>query len=259
MTSDPGLIWRVIEDGAQSGADNMARDHALALCLGAEEAVLRLYAWRVPTVSFGRNEPSLGRYDRDDAATRGIDFVRRPTGGRAVLHAAEVTYSVVAPLRALGGLRDAYLRINQALVAALASLGVPASAAEDSAALPLDAGPCFQSPAGGEVVVQGAKLVGSAQARVEGALLQHGAIIMDGDQSALDELRGDGVVPDAPASVRTWAAEASFDQVSASVRRAFELAFGGGWNEAGYRSRELEEASRLRDEKYALDSWTWRR
>lgn len=237
----------------------MARDHSLALCLGPDEAVLRLYAWRVPTVSFGRNEPSRGLYDRDGAERLGVEFVRRPTGGRAVLHAAEVTYSVIAPVRALGGLREAYRRINDALVGALGSMGVPASAAEDSAVLPLEAGPCFQSPTGGEVVVEGAKLVGSAQARVAGALLQHGAIIMDGDQSILNELRGEGCVPRASAAVRTWAAEASNEQVAAAVLGSFKLAFDGGWDEAGYRSRELEEASRLRDEKYALDSWTWRR
>src|SRR5690606_17502269 len=99
-------------------------------------------------------------------ASRAVDFVRRPTGGRAVLHDRELTYAVVVPHRALGGPRAAYRAINEALVMGLRALGVDASVSERGRVLPPDAGPCFQVAAPGEVVADGRKLVGSAQARL---------------------------------------------------------------------------------------------
>ena len=99
------MKWRVLIDPPMAGLENMARDHALAEELEAGHAVLRLYRWDRPTVSLGRNEPGKC-YDTDRARECGIPFVRRPTGGRAVLHSDELTYAVVAPLRALGGLRQ---------------------------------------------------------------------------------------------------------------------------------------------------------
>ena len=182
------LRWRLLRDDPLPGARNMALDHALALTLREGAGVLRLYGWSRPTVSFGRNEPASGVYDAGSGDSRGLDFVRRPTGGRAVLHEHELTYSVVVPLRALGGPREAYRRINEALAAGLSALGVDVEVAERGTAHRPDAGPCFQEAAPGEVVVNGRKLVGSAQARVGPALLQHGSIVLRTDQSALERL-----------------------------------------------------------------------
>ena len=81
----------------------MALDHALAVCSQESRGVLRLYSWMEATVSLGRNEPARGLYDRANAVEQKIEFVRRPTGGRAVLHSNEVTYAIVIPVRALGG------------------------------------------------------------------------------------------------------------------------------------------------------------
>src|SRR5690606_669373 len=101
----------------------------------------------------------------------------RPTGGREVLHDRELTYAVVVPLRAFGGLRALHRLVNGALVEALRSLGVAADLAPpDGRALRPDAGPCFGGPAEGEVTVGGRKLIGSAQVRVGGAVLQHGSL-----------------------------------------------------------------------------------
>ncbi|HSR42176.1 MAG TPA: hypothetical protein VLL48_08395, partial [Longimicrobiales bacterium] len=158
----------------------MAADHALARDLPSDQAVLRLYGWSGPTLSLGRNEPARGRYDPDLARRLGVALVRRPTGGRAVLHHREVTYAVAAPVAPFGGLRSAYRAINAALVRGLARLGVPAGLAGSDAAgggLAPDAGACFRAPAPGEVVVGGRKLVGSAQVRFGGTLLQHGSIL----------------------------------------------------------------------------------
>lgn len=258
--SEPEVLsWRVIRDEALPGVRNMALDHALASCLEDGNAVLRLYGWVRPTVSFGRNEPTVGRYSVRGAETRGIDYVRRPTGGRAVLHDGEVTYSVVAPGRALGGVRVAYRRINEALAAALRALGVCASVFRDGSTEALDAGPCFQSPVEGEIVARGKKLVGSAQARVDGVLLQHGSIVLEGDQALLGELQNGSRHHQVPATLREMVSSVTPDDVMASAAAHMGSTFGGDWMTGGYDVREIEMADCLEAERYGRDSWTWRR
>src|SRR5438067_1324002 len=171
----------------------MALDDALLdRARATGECVLRLYAWSTPTLSFGRHQRARGVYDPARLAEHGIDAVRRPTGGRAVLHDREITYSITAPLGALAPatapLHAAYARVNRLLVAALRILGVDAREAERSARAPRpDGAPCFEVPTGGELVIDrdagAAKLVGSAQWREEGALLQHGSLHVHHDQS----------------------------------------------------------------------------
>ncbi len=237
----------------------MALDHALALCVSSGSGVVRLYGWERPTVSFGRNEPAVGLYSLDAARERGIDYVRRPTGGRAVLHDKELTYAVAAPLRALGGARHAYRRINEALAAALRSLGAAVELSPAGAASAPDAGPCFQSPAEGEIVTAGRKLVGSAQARINGALLQHGSIILSGDQSVLAELCAGIGNPTEPATLEETIERVTVDTVSEAVAESMKAVFGGSWSEGGYDGAEIDEADRLEAERYAQESWTWRR
>jgi len=237
----------------------MALDHALARECAANEGVLRFYGWASPTVSLGRNEPARGRYDMHLAEALGIGFVRRPTGGRAVLHDDEVTYAVVAPIGALGGLRETYLRINRALVDGLVKLGVRARLAAEGRVLRPDAGPCFQAPTPGEVTADGGKLIGSAQARVEGALLQHGSIILGGDQSRLARMAGETGDPHPPATLYGMLRRVDRAAIVAGLAEAMRLALGGSWSERGYRSRELKVADELLVERYASSEWTWRR
>ncbi len=264
LMTAPQLTWRVIRDRARSGAENMALDHALAAGLGQGQAVLRLYAWERPTVSFGRNEPARGLYSTDEAARLGVDYVRRPTGGRAVLHGAELTYAVVAPTRAWGGLRDAYRLINQALAEALHALGAPVTLAGERATPSVDAGPCFQSPAGGEVTAHGRKLVGSAQCRIEGALLQHGSIILAGDQGLLVRL-SEGPDEksveehDPPATLSELVGSVSRDEVAESVARAMRATFDGEWVDGECSREELAAAEKLAADRYGKAEWTWRR
>jgi len=227
----------------------MAIDHALAARLRQNEGILRLYGWSRPTVSFGKNEPAA-------RIGMGVEYVRRPTGGRAVLHDQELTYAVVAPLDAFGGVREAYVRINEALADALRSLGAAVEVVRDGApALGPDAGPCFQAPATGEIVAGGRKVVGSAQARLEGALLQHGSILMGGDQGAL------GTAEEASASVTLSELLGVVDLVAVTRATAEGLraGLGGRWVEGALRDDELEAASRLEAERYRLEEWTWRR
>src|SRR5579872_3055464 len=106
-------MWRFLVTPPASGPENMALDEALmARARMHREWVLRVYGWSAPTISFGRNQAALGRYDRDRIRRRGFGVVRRPTGGRAILHHHEITYSVTAPIALAGSLRESYERIN---------------------------------------------------------------------------------------------------------------------------------------------------
>jgi lipoate-protein ligase A len=181
--------WRLICDGALPGARNMARDVAMLEAVAHDEAppTLRLYGWDPPCLSLGRHQ-GLEAADLGFCRANGIDVVRRPTGGRALLHHLELTYAVLAPLgegHIPRALQDAYRRICEPLVAACRSLGIAAelTPGEVNLQLPSPAStiPCFEAPAGGEVVVGGRKLIGSAMRAHGGAVLQHGAILLDWD------------------------------------------------------------------------------
>jgi len=181
--------WRLLVDGALPGAANMARDVAMLEAVAAGEAgpSLRLYGWDPPCLSLGRHQ-GVDAADLRFCRAEGIDVVRRPTGGRALLHHLELTYAVVAPAGSgplPRALQDAYRAICGALVQALRSLGVAAELTPGEANLELPSPhsvvPCFEAPAGGEVVVGGRKLIGSAMRAHGGAVLQHGAILLDWD------------------------------------------------------------------------------
>jgi lipoate-protein ligase A len=165
----------------------MARDVALMdRARKTGEIVFSVYGWTRKTLSLGRNQRAKGCYDLGRMHEMGVDLVRRPTGGRALLHHREVTYSVTAPLDQGDSLRDAYQRINRILLSGLQQLGVQASVADPPgrAAMPTDS-PCFATPVRGELISDGRKLVGSAQWRDRASLLQHGSILIDDDQSLI--------------------------------------------------------------------------
>ena len=183
--------WELVLDPAgRSGAENMALDVALLAAAGRTgRACLRLYRFDPPCLSFGRHEPARARYDRERIRRLGIDVVRRPTGGRAVWHEHEVTYAVAAPIDCFGSLRGAYRAIHARLAAALHTLGADVTLAPDRPRPPSSAldrpNSCFATCVGGEVLVAGRKLVGSAQLREGDAFLQHGSILLDGSQEVV--------------------------------------------------------------------------
>lgn len=240
----------------------MAVDHALKdRARHSGESVLRVYEWASPVLSLGRNQRARGIYDDDQLARRGIGVVRRPTGGRALLHQREITYSVTAPAPSTESLSLAYNRINALLLDALASLGVQATLAMPltRAILPT-ATPCFAEPAKGEIVVNGRKLAGSAQWRDGGALLQHGSIIVDDDQVTIPSLMREAADPSTP--------PATLREILGRAPRAAEIA------DALFDAvRSMEDASATALTVGEIDSldtgsflalyrdsaWTWRR
>lgn len=186
---------RLLVHGGGAGAWNMALDESLMRTARTGVVTLRLYRWDPPCLSLGRNQAARDRFDACAAAARGIDVVRRPTGGRAVYHDREVTYAVTAPEGLWGGPRRSYARINRALASGLFRLGAPVRLAARAAGAGLarpDARACFRDPAPGEVTARGRKLVGSAVWRRSGALLQHGSLLVHDDQRVTEELRTDG-------------------------------------------------------------------
>jgi lipoate-protein ligase A len=240
----------------------MALDEALmARARRSGEAVLRVYGWSSPTLSLGRNQRAKGEYDDALLADRGIGVVRRPTGGRAILHHREVTYSVTAPVDPAEALTAAYVRINALLMNALDALGVPAApAAPRHRAVAPSATPCFAEPAAGELVAGGRKLVGSAQWRDDGALLQHGSILVHDDQASLSDLMHDRGDP-APAAASLAAllgreppiqevAEALFD----AVRRLADPLSTMLATDSTLDRDAVRLAARYHD-----PAWTWRR
>ena len=217
---------------------------------------LRFYRWTPSCLSFGRHEPALKRYDRGRIAELGIDTVRRPTGGRAVWHAGELTYAVAAPEAAMGSLREAYHQIHLTIAAGLQALGAPVQLAPAGRSVPLDAGACFSAAAGGEVVRDASKVVGSAQLRSDGALLQHGSVLLDDDQSLVRDVSiGPAELPDVQPLSQILGRPADWEEVALTIRDAATP--WGEWatlDEAGLLAESEAQASRFLD-----PAWTWQR
>src|SRR6266568_985857 len=163
--------WRLLLDKPASGAWNMAVDEVLldGVATGTAPPTLRFYEWTPPCLSLGYFQP--------------FDVVRRPTGGRAILHDRELTYSIALPASVLGqdgGVLPSYYRLSLALQDGLRRLGVPATLAPESAGSSAAHGPvCFDRPSAHAILLPGRKLVGSAQMRRGGGLLQHGSILIE--------------------------------------------------------------------------------
>jgi lipoate-protein ligase A len=253
--------WALWQDlSPRDGANNMAIDLALLERAARDgKCWFRLYTWRPHCLSFGRHEPALRRYDRAKIERAGLAVVRRPTGGRAVWHARELTYAVAAPVDAMGNLHDAYLEIHRMLASALRRLGVEASLAGAASASGLDAGACFAHPVGGELVVNGRKVVGSAQLREGGALLQHGSILLGEDQRVVGSVTRGGAPVDGSAPLgdllgrEVTVTEVALAVVEAATER---------WGEA--RNDRVGPATLLADAeahvaRFRSEHWTWSR
>lgn len=179
--------WRLILDPPAPGAWNMAVDEAIlnAATQGNVPPTLRLYAWNPACLSLGYAQP-ISDVDEKRLEEFGWDMVRRPTGGRAILHTDELTYSVCGPEHEPvlnGDILSSYQRLSAAILAALENIGVGVQA------LPQEKNPvsktpepvCFEIPSNYEITANGKKLVGSAQARRQGGVLQHGTLPLYGD------------------------------------------------------------------------------
>ncbi len=254
----------------------MALDEALleSVQSGKSLPTLRLYDWVPATLSLGYAQP-MRNVDIDRLKRLGWGIVRRPTGGRAILHTDEITYSVTAPIdepRVAGGVLESYKRLSQALLASVEALDVSAVGKEKSSARqrPIEPNPiCFEAPSDYEITVDGKKLLGSAQARRKEGVLQHGSLPLHGDigriaqvltfsneetrERAAERVRGSAAtVKNAVGRIVTWQEAAAAFAQGFSDALDLELISGEPSQE------ELESARRWEQEKYANEDWLQR-
>ncbi|MEX1018546.1 MAG: biotin/lipoate A/B protein ligase family protein [Litorilinea sp.] len=272
--------WRlIIDDAPRSGAANMALDQALAEACAAGDAppTLRFYRWEPPAVSLGRHQP-ITDIDAAVVAANGYTIVRRPTGGRAILHTDEFTYSVAAPdtePRVQGSVMEAYLRLSEALLAGLHRLNVPADKAGGDVRAGSDvSAACFETPSAYEITAGTRKLMGSAQSRRAGYVLQHGSLPLYGDIGRLVDvlalpapvrlrLRRDLVnractLADA-LDLPPHAPQLGFEAVAAAMRAGFAQVLNLELKPSPPTSAEIRRTAELIRQQYGNADWTARK
>lgn len=254
--------WRLVYDCPASGAHNMAVDEAL-LMLNNGVPVLRFYGWQPPCLSLGYGQ-RVRDVDFERLAALGWEAVRRPTGGSAVLHIDELTYSLILPSShplAAGSVVDSYRRISSALMLGLQKLNLRPQAlpADQPAATGVV---CFETPSHYEITVQGRKLIGSAQTRRKVGVLQHGSLPLFGDIARIcDALVFASERQRELARVRVRAhamtlsealkmSSLEWREAAAALVEGFREAFDIEFEESALTSLEVEFADRLADEKF---------
>jgi lipoate-protein ligase A len=263
--SESAGSWRLIRDDHHDGAWNMAVDEAILEAYESapspREPTLRIYGWRPAAISLGKSQPIAETHDPAALLADGVDLVRRPTGGEAVLHEHERTYAVVAaggvePFS--GGPVDAYRKVALALVSALGHLGVGARAEEPSADRGRSRGAvCFQRLGAWEIAVSGRKLIGSSQFRRRRAFLQHGSIPIRLDATRLAALTGAPVDPSRFIDLTAAAGRAvGSEEIDAALVAGFEEVFGVRLAAGALRDDEALRAAELRCWKYDSVAWT---
>jgi lipoate-protein ligase A len=270
--------WRLILSGPSDGARNMAVDDAImrARAEGLAPPTLRLYRWQPPAVSLGRFQALDERVDVQAIRRRGYGLVRRPTGGRAILHSDELTYSVVvceSDIEGGAALMTSYREISRGIEAGLSYLGIDAAlgpkrddGSPREAALPTI---CFAKAARCDLVAKGRKVVGSAQTRSRGVILQHGSIplsidlddllaVLPGPRDQTLEERRRKVARAAVGVAELVGRPVTFDELCGAVRLGFACALGVTLQEAPLLHEEEAWAEELATAKYAAAEWTYR-
>ena len=267
--------WRLILSAPADGAANMAVDEAILLAVAEGHAppTLRFFAWQPPCLSLGFSQPQAG-VDLDRLRALGWGLVRRPTGGRASLHTDELTYSVIAPMaepRVAGGVVESYRRLSQGLLRGLELMGLCAQADKTYAWPGRDAkgAVCFETPSDYEITLDNKKLLGSAQTRKQGVVLQHGTLSLCGDITRICEvLRFETDEQRQLARVRVAERATTVEAVGGKpvtwleAARALVQGFGEKLDltldEAALTPAEQTGASQLSTEKYASAAWNGR-
>jgi len=268
--------WRlIVQPKPQTGRWNMAVDEAIArqTALGVVPPTVRFYAWQPACVSLGRHQP-VAEIDLAACRRDGIDVVRRPTGGRAILHTDELTYSVAGPadhplLR--GNVLDVYLRLSRGLLLGLQQLGVAVDKAPGETRPPPDVSAvCFEVPSAYEIIdATGRKLIGSAQTRRRDWVLQHGALPLEGDVSRLTRYLA------LPAAEReklrcrllsraTTLREAlgrpvRWEEAATALADGFRQALGIQFSEETVSEAEIALARAIQEQRYGDEAWTTHR
>ncbi len=266
--------WRLIFDSPQNGAANMATDQAIMEAVGTGQVLptLRFYAWEPACLSLGYNQAS-NEADLEQLAMRGWEIVRRATGGKAILHTDEVTYSVALPndsSLAAGSILDSYRRLSEALLLGLSRLDIPVQSTAKDEAGRADGPVCFEVPSNYEITANGHKLVGSAQLRRSRAMLQHGSVPLTGDitricdvlvfeDEAAREQARERVHQRATTVERVIGEILSWNTVAHALVDAFADTFNIDFVPEQLTPQEIERRDALCQDTYRHDAWTHRR
>lgn len=269
------MNWRLLYTPPSSGAWNMAVDEAILEHIhhGESQPTLRLYAWEPACLSLGHAQ-SYKDVDMERVKANGWEVVRRVTGGRAILHTDELTYSVTGsaeePVLA-GGVLESYNRLAQALLFAIRDLSIPVEIKEhEGGHTQQNLNPvCFEVPSTYEITADGKKLIGSAQARKKEGVLQHGSLPLTGDLTRICDAL---VFNDEPA--RKHAAErllarattvesvtgtkTDWETAAQAFVKGFEAQLGIRFQRGEMSQSELKRSEELVTEKYANPAWTER-
>lgn len=274
MTDSP--LWRIIRSGPANGAWNMAVDEAILESVIARSSppTLRLYSWSPPCLSLGYFQRVERSANLGELKRRGWSLVRRPTGGRAVLHDDELTYSVIAPISLLSSIAGAsvvqtYLAVSRGLAAALEDAGIGCEIASERAGVHsaaqarLASAACFDSPSSYELMAGARKIVGSAQTRRSGVLLQHGSIPFSMDFSAAAAVMalpagGAMSLEGAMSTIHEFAPECTTDALVDALVRGFEMHLMKTAQPGELTPAELNMVEPLRA-KYLSDEWNFAR
>jgi lipoate-protein ligase A len=236
------MRMRFIDTGTGNAFANMATDEIL---MESEEPVLRVYSWQPPAVSLGYFQKVDEEIDEDACGRMGIDIIRRQTGGGAVFHDKELTYSIVLK-EYPKGILDSYKLICFAVIDGLETLGIKAEFA------PLN-----------DILVGGKKISGCAQTRKKGVLLQHGTLLLGLDVDRMfeilripDEKLKGKLISDAKARVSSIGV--SYEDAAKAIKRGFEIRMGAEFFPSVVSRTEREKAAKLADEKYRTKGWLYR-
>ena len=268
------MTWRLLITPPAHGAWNMAVDEAILEHIGRGESIptLRLYAWDPPCLSLGHAQP-FSDVNVKRLKQRGWEVVRRATGGRAILHTDELTYSVIAPSnepRVEGSVLESYNRLAQALLLAVKSLEIPVEMKAGKANENVTPNPvCFEVPSTYEITVDGKKLIGSAQARKREGVLQHGSLPLTGDLTRICQVltfENESARTRATQRLLTRAAtvesalgrEVSWETAAQAFIHAFEAQLGLSLQRGELSLSESKRTDELVKSKYDHPSWTER-
>lgn len=265
--------WRLTLTDPTDGATNMAIDEAIlhAVAQGQSPATLRFFAWNPPCLSLGRSQ-SANDANLIQLLEYGWDVVRRPTGGRAILHVDELTYSIVAPVtepRLSGGVIESYRRLSSGLLEGLHQIGISAQNDKVIKTQKSEGPVCFEEPSDYEITVAGQKLLGSAQLRKLGVVLQHGSLPLSGDIARICDclIFADQASSDrARSRVRKRAAtlasvlrkQITWEASASAMASGFSSALNLSLEQEGLSTEEWRRTRELRAEKYSNDDWTLR-
>ncbi len=253
----------------------MAVDEAVSIAVreGRARPTVRAYTWQPAAVSLGYGQRLSDEINVYRCREYGIDVVRRQTGGRVVLHASELTYSVIAPEShpSIGETAyETYRRISEVLQAALEEAGIPAELAASPTVTPEGpGGACFTYAARFELVVDGRKIVGSAQRRARGVVLQHGSILLGPGHMRLPMLLPkrraadrqnlmDHLAQNTISVTELLGQEIPYQGLVTLLRKHFARILNVSFHDEGLNGQEKAESIRLEREKYGSEAWTGR-